>query len=79
MSLSTAEAEYIVAGGCCTQMLWINQMLQDYGLAQGAMTVFCANTNAINISKNPIQHSRTKHIDIRYHFICDLVEYDCLA
>ena len=38
------------------------------------MVVFCDNTSAINISKNPVLHSRTKHIDIRHHFICDLVE-----
>ncbi|RVW81629.1 Copia protein [Vitis vinifera] len=41
---------------------------------QGTMVVLCDNTSAINISKNPILHSRTKHIDIRHHFICDLVE-----
>ena len=49
-------------------------MLLDYGIEQGTMTVYCNNTSAINISKNPIQHSRTKHIDIRHHFIRDLVE-----
>ena len=38
------------------------------------MTIFCDNTSAINISKNPVQHSRTKHIDIRHHFIRELVE-----
>ncbi|RVW90629.1 Retrovirus-related Pol polyprotein from transposon RE2 [Vitis vinifera] len=74
ISLSTAEAEYIAAGSCCTQLLWIKQMLRDYGIDQGTMVVFCDNTSAINISKNPVFHSRTKHIDIRHHFICDLVE-----
>ena len=49
-------------------------MLKDYGIDQGTMVVFCDNTSAINISKNPIFHSRTKHIDIRHHFIRDLVE-----
>ena len=38
------------------------------------MNLYCDNTSAINISKNPVQHSRTKHIDIRHHFIRDLVE-----
>lgn len=74
ISLSTAEVEYIAAGSCCTQLLWMKQMLSDYGISQGTMTVFCDNTSAINISKNPIQHSRTKHIDIRHHFIRELVE-----
>ena len=74
VSLSTAEAEYIAAGSCCSQLLWIKKMLRDYGIDQGTMVVFCDNTSAINISKNPVLHSRTKHIDIRHHFIRDLVE-----
>ena len=49
-------------------------MLSDYGITQSIMTIFCDNTSAINISKNPVQHSRTKHIDIRHHFIRELVE-----
>ena len=74
ISLSTAEAEYIAAGSCCTQLLWMKQMLLDFGMVVDSLTVFCDNTSAINISKNPVQHSRTKHIDIRYHFIRELVE-----
>ena len=72
--MSTAEAEYVAAGSCCAQLLWMKQMLKDYGLNQDEMTLFCDNTSAINISKNPVQHSRTKHIDIRHHFIRELVE-----
>ena len=49
-------------------------MLSDYGLEQNVITLFCDNMSAISISKNPVQYSHTKHIDIRYHFICDLVE-----
>ena len=74
VSLSTTEAEYISAGSCCTQLLWMRQMLADYGISQSVMPVFCDNTSAISISKNPVQHSRTKHIDIRHHFIRELVE-----
>ncbi|PRQ39089.1 putative RNA-directed DNA polymerase [Rosa chinensis] len=74
ISLSTAEAEYVAAGSCCTQMIWMKQMLRDYGIPQGKLTIFCDNSSAINISKNPVQHSQTKHIDMRYHFIRDLVE-----
>ena len=72
--MSTAEAEYIAVGSGCTQLLWMKQMLEDYGLKQGTLTIYCDNTSAINISKNPVQHSRTKHIDIRHHFIRELVE-----
>ena len=52
----------------------MKQMLSDYRLKQNVMTLFYDNMSAISISRNPVQHSRTKHIDIWYHFICDLVE-----
>ncbi|KAI5313451.1 hypothetical protein L3X38_042627 [Prunus dulcis] len=79
VSLSTAEAEYIAAGSCYTQLLWMKQMLCDYDIVQGTLIIFCDNQSAINISKNPVEHSRTKHIDIRHHFIRDLVADDLLA
>ncbi|CAM8916160.1 unnamed protein product [Rhodiola kirilowii] len=74
ISLSTAEAEYIAAGSSCTQMLWMKQMLEEYEVKQDVMTLYCGNMSAISISKNPVQHSRTKHIDIRHHFIRELVK-----
>ena len=52
----------------------MKKLLHDYGIPQETMSVFCDNTSAINLSKNPIQHSKSKHIEIRYHFIHDLVE-----
>jgi hypothetical protein len=77
--LSTAEAEYIAAGSCCTQLIWMKQLLADYGFPQGMMIIYCDNTSAINISKNPVQHSRTKLIDILHHFIRDLVEHQVVS
>ena len=74
MSLSTAEAEYIATGSCCSQLLWIKKVLTDYGISQDTMVVYCDNSNAIDISKNSVQHSKTKHLEIRYHFIRNLVE-----
>ena len=74
VALSTAEAEYISAGSCCAQILWIKQQLKDFGSEQNQIPILCDNTSAINISKNPIQHSRTKHIEIRHHFIRDHVQ-----
>ena len=71
---STAEAEYVAAASSCSQVLWILSTLRDYGLSLGSVPLFCDNTSAINIAKNPVQHSRTKHIDIRYHFLRDHVE-----
>ena len=52
----------------------MKQMLTDYGFDISSMTLFCDNMSDINISRNPVQHSRTKHIDIRHHFIQELVE-----
>jgi hypothetical protein len=52
----------------------MKQMLKEYNVVQDVVTLYCDNLSAINISKNPIQHSRTKHIGIRRHFIRDLVE-----
>ena len=69
VSTSTAEAEYIAAGSCCAQVLWMRNQLMDYGLQLEKIPIYCDNTSAIAITQNPVQHSRTKHIDIRYHFI----------
>nr|ABB46911.2 retrotransposon protein, putative, unclassified [Oryza sativa Japonica Group] len=71
---STAESEYVAAASCCSQILWLLSTLKDYGLTFEKVPLFCDNTSAINIAKNPVQHSRTKHIDIRFHFLRDHVE-----
>ena len=71
--LSTTKAKYIAAGNCCAQILWIKQQLSDFGMFLNNIAIFCDNTSAINITKNPVQHSRTKHIEIRHHFIRDHV------
>ena len=57
----------------------MKQMSEEYNVRQDVMTLFCDNLSAINISKNPVLHSRTKHIDIRHHFIRDLVENKIMA
>ena len=69
ISNSTAEAEYIAAGSCCAQILWIRNQLRDYGFMLSKIPITCNNISAIAISNNPVQHPRTKHIDVRYHFI----------
>lgn len=75
VSLSTAEAEYIAASATCTQVLWMKRQLEDLGVkVEGPTPILCDNSSAINISKNPVQHSKTKHIDIRYHFLKDEVQ-----
>ena len=79
ISLSTAEAKYNAASTCCTQLLWMQKLLSHYGIRQEYLTIYYDNTIAINISKNPIQHSRTKHIEIRHHFIRELVDNGTLT
>ena len=74
IALSTTEAEYIAAAACASQMLWLKQQLDDYGIALGALEIKCDNTSAISVSKNLVHHSRTKHIDVRHHFLRDHVE-----
>ena len=74
VSLSTTEAEYIVVGLACAQVLWMQQMLSDYGITLTKSPILCDNNSAICISKNPVLHSRTKHIDVRHHFIRDHID-----
>ncbi|KAJ9546922.1 hypothetical protein OSB04_019465 [Centaurea solstitialis] len=74
VSLSTAEAEYVAVACCCSQVLWMKIQLADYGYTMHRISIYCDSSSAIQIAANPVQHSRTKHIDIRYHFIKDHVE-----
>ncbi|KAL0318760.1 UNVERIFIED_CONTAM: Retrovirus-related Pol polyprotein from transposon TNT 1-94 [Sesamum angustifolium] len=65
---SSAEAEYIVAAATSNQAIWLRRILEDIGEKQEEpTTIYCDNKSAIAITKNPVQHSRTKHIDIKYH------------
>ena len=74
VTLSTCEAEYITTADCCTQILWMKEALKDVNIeTKKPITIFCDNTSAISLSKNPVMHSRTKHIPIKYHFLCEQV------
>jgi len=68
VALSTAEAEYVVVGSYCAQILWIKQQLEDFGLKISKVHLLCDNTSAINLTNNQVQHSRTNHIEIRHKF-----------
>ncbi|GJY87281.1 copia protein [Tanacetum coccineum] len=74
LSLSTTEAEYVSAGKACQQALWMKQALIDYGVRLDDIPIMCDNKGAIDLSKNPVQHSRTKHIEIRHHFLRDNIQ-----
>ncbi|GKA53074.1 retrovirus-related pol polyprotein from transposon TNT 1-94 [Tanacetum coccineum] len=74
MSISTAESEYVAVSGCCAQVLWMRTQLTDYGFFYDKVPIYYDSQSAIAISCSLIQHTRTKHIDVRYHFIKDHVE-----
>ena len=69
VSLSTTEAEYIAATKAGKEMLWMKQFLQELDLKQRDYIVHCDSQNVIDLSKNTMYHVRTKHIDVRYHWI----------
>jgi hypothetical protein len=71
VALSNAEVEYVVAGQCCVQLLWMRQTLRDFGYNLSKVPLLCDNESAIRLANNPIEHSRTKHIDIRHYFLRD--------
>nr|GFB07332.1 retrotransposon protein, putative, unclassified [Tanacetum cinerariifolium] len=73
-SLSTAKSEYVSLSACCTQVLWMRTQLTDYSYHFDKIPIYYDSKSAIAISCNPVQHSRTKHIAIRYHFIKEHVE-----
>ncbi|GJS37622.1 hypothetical protein Tco_0536004 [Tanacetum coccineum] len=73
-ALSTTEAKYVSLSTCCAQVLWMRTQLTDYGFHFNKIPIYCDSKSAITISCNPVQHSRTKHIAVCYHFIKEHVE-----
>ncbi|GJX38756.1 hypothetical protein Tco_0252059 [Tanacetum coccineum] len=73
-AMSSAEAEYVALSASCAQVMWMRTQLKDYGFNYNKIPLYCDSQSAIAISCNPVQHSRTKHIHTRYHFIKEHVE-----
>ncbi|GJV18138.1 retrovirus-related pol polyprotein from transposon TNT 1-94 [Tanacetum coccineum] len=73
-AMSSAEAEYVALSATCAQFIWMRTQLQDYGFNYNKIPLYCDSQSAIVISCNPVQHSRTKHIHTRYHFIKEQVK-----
>nr|GEW22855.1 ribonuclease H-like domain-containing protein [Tanacetum cinerariifolium] len=73
-AMSSAEAEYVALSASYAQVMWMRTQLQDYGFNYNKIPLYCDSQSAIEISCNPVQHSRTKHIHTRYHFIKEQVE-----
>nr|GEV38106.1 Gag-Pol polyprotein [Tanacetum cinerariifolium] len=73
-AMSLAEAEYMALSVSCAQVMWMRTQLKDYGFNYNKIPLYCDSQSAIASSCNPVQHSRTKHIHTRYHFIKEQVE-----
>nr|GEX15738.1 hypothetical protein [Tanacetum cinerariifolium] len=73
-ALSTVEAEYVPLSACCAQVFWMRTQLTDYGFHLNKIPIYCDSKSAITISCNPVQHSRTKYLAVRYHFIKEHVD-----
>nr|GEY80556.1 retrovirus-related Pol polyprotein from transposon TNT 1-94 [Tanacetum cinerariifolium] len=73
-AISSTKAEYTTLSRCCAQILWMRSQLTDYGLGFNKIPMYCDNKSAIALCCNNLQQSRSKHIDIRYHFIKEQVE-----
>nr|GEW52510.1 putative RNA-directed DNA polymerase [Tanacetum cinerariifolium] len=74
VTLSTTEAEFVAATACAYQVLWLRRMLEYIGLTQEEGTIInCDNMSTIKLSKNSVMHNRSKHIDVKYYFLRDLV------
>nr|GEW92176.1 hypothetical protein [Tanacetum cinerariifolium] len=73
-AISSIEAEYIALSRCCSQIIWMCSQLTDYGFQFNKIPLYCDNKSVIALCCNNVQHSRAKHIDVRYHFIKEQVE-----
>ncbi|GKF19836.1 hypothetical protein Tco_0068474, partial [Tanacetum coccineum] len=73
-TISSTEAEYIALSGCCAQILWMRSQLINYGFEFNKIPMYYDNKSAIALCRNNVHHSRSKHIDVRCHFIKEQVE-----
>jgi hypothetical protein len=79
ISLSTVEAEYIAACSANCEAIWLRKLLIGlFDLEMEATTILCDNQSCIKMTENPVFHDRSKHIEIRYHYICDMVQRGAL-
>ena len=74
VALSTTEAEYIAVTEAGKELVWIKTFFKELGMQQDEYVVYCDSQSAIDLSKNATYHSRTKHIEVRYHWIRDATE-----
>ena len=71
--ISTIEAEFIAVTEASKELLWLKKFVRELGFDQGKYVLFCDNQSVIHLSKHTCFHSRSKHIDVLYHWICDVL------
>ena len=74
IALSTTEAEYMAAKEAIKEAIWLLGLTDDLGIGQDQVHVMCDSQSAIHLAKNQVYHSRTKHIDVRFHFVREIIE-----
>uniref|UniRef100_A0A5B7BYT4 Reverse transcriptase Ty1/copia-type domain-containing protein n=1 Tax=Davidia involucrata TaxID=16924 RepID=A0A5B7BYT4_DAVIN len=74
VALSTTEAEYMAVTEAFKEAIWLQGLIEDLGIVQEHIEVYCASQSAICLAKNQVHHARTKHIDVRFHFILEIVD-----
>ena len=74
IALSTMEAEYIIVTEAVKEVIWLRGLLSDLRVIQKNIEVFCDNQSAIFLAKNPTYHARTKHIDVKYHYVREVIK-----
>ncbi|KAA0066627.1 Aspartyl-tRNA synthetase [Cucumis melo var. makuwa] len=74
VALSSTEAEYIALSEAIKEAIWLKGLMKDFGISKKPVKIFCDNQSTIHLCKNLQHHSRTKHIDIKFHFIREQIE-----
>lgn len=75
VTMSTTKAEFVAAAACACQAIWMRRVLKQLGHEQkSCTTIMCDNSSTIKLSRNPVMHERSKHIDVRFHFLRDLTK-----
>ena len=74
VALSTMKAEYMAITEAVKEAIWLQGLLDDLGVGQKQVIVFCDSQSAIHLVKNQVYHARTKHIDVKYHFVREIIE-----
>ena len=74
VALSASEVEYMVVAEAIKEAIWLHELVSDLGVEQEHITIYCDSQREIHLIKNQVHHSRTKHIDVRFHFVHDIVD-----